>query len=1284
MLTLILKVIELLHNKVYALQHFIRRYPFSRLHYTFFDLLIKLAYTTYLKLESADYFHYDKVTTFLNRYDYYNRRDALINYLFSKILLLYFFLRPYFIKFWVYIGFLCAPWFIYHFLFLLEFILVKYSLVHSLNFSLIWSYVVPFFTFWSPFTCNFNDPIVLFFSAVWEWLIVNYFKGNFFVSHFFNSSTDTWGYETSWGFFPEFLWLWIPSFYDYSSWYTWYPTVSAFGAPIALPLFFFFLDMYFIRDKVVDNYHYQIFLESEYMYIVPEMVDEETEEVIPQTFYDYFDYYMGWALTASCLAGLQMEGLWDFQEFYFADTQIGFVVNNAWDVSADVKAISKLRLDTYRELYDKFSYTILTQIQHQVFSQTYLDVLQIRYGSALGHFFYQTPNVTLSAEPFYFTKDCSQTIQNMGIQLTDSFDKIVQQALDRATSVKPRYSFTIQDSGGGIVDYGTWTAWAVPDFLYYLEDIRPTDNIFYIEDYPWYEQIVYGPYENEYLDDDEDIGMYDDDEEHHYRAITDPFFGPERIATKYRFEESKDPRAMPSFFSFSDSFFDNEVGDSTYQYQSGIQPLSAYANFLYAYKPFRRANLNFFEDLFFGSFSLDYFLILQQYLRPRYDNGNLFFASQFLEDLEELEHQSFQHGWDVYIWDTYGPMDLEDYDLWEESSNYPYEQEIQYENVDFTLMRMFDSEVGLWNLNKKFINNELNYSTNAVNSDFMNFLYKNFEKNWSEDQKALSTMTDWMKKRSMAYKSKWPYKVGYDPKKDKLWKFAPSYQSWAISMMKSSWYWPSFKSIPINGFWFANALNCSKKITTITNPLILPKGYYQYYLACRRIGWRHILLILPTETGLKGVFLLPDKRKLLREFFFNGQQTNHNWFNTYNDLTKFPSSYKNFESFMVADEMAQGDWDVEMEESGYSDGLFWGDDIEHIAFGAPDPLVAFGNHNLSLNYYDDYGQDELEPRWREIQGFNAVRSMFYWIFNKSFIPFEQKNLIPVQIEATVPTSKWWPFLRRFRNKFPVDMHYLDASNVTDPRLEEAFKVVGLNSWIQGILWDVPDQIQVGALHYAWPFAFDKKGLVPVEWFYSRLTRNDFALNYSFFEWWSPTLRFFQMSDFGAPHWNEHQADTSFKTYNPSIRIPAYDLQFVNYKKQNIHVLRGEMSINHFSHSLTAMQQLVVWRMNAYYDHAHMPPFIDLVSKIYVPNWRPVRAGSYTMFNECVDDVGRLHGFYNFFFKAAAVDTYTYDFYLIRYINGYPLNNRMKGFYYSGFNLDFLNFDWFFSWFKRFF
>jgi hypothetical protein len=51
--------------------------------------------------------------------------------------------------------------------------------------------------------------------------------------------------------------------------------------------------MYFIRDKVVDNYHYQIFLESEYMYIVPEMVDEETEEVIPQTFYDYFDYYMG-------------------------------------------------------------------------------------------------------------------------------------------------------------------------------------------------------------------------------------------------------------------------------------------------------------------------------------------------------------------------------------------------------------------------------------------------------------------------------------------------------------------------------------------------------------------------------------------------------------------------------------------------------------------------------------------------------------------------------------------------------------------------------------------------------------------------------------------------------------------------------------------------------------------------------------------------------------------------------------------------------------------------------
>ena len=112
-------------------------------------------------------------------------------------------------------------------------------------------------------------------------------------------------------------------------------------------------------------------------------------------------------------------------------------------------------MHSYRELYDKFSYTILTQIQHQVFLQTYLDVLQIRFGSSLGAYFYQTPNITLSAQPSYFNKDLSQTIQTLGIEINESFEEVIQFSMDRARMLNSHHSATIQDYPGGEITDGT-------------------------------------------------------------------------------------------------------------------------------------------------------------------------------------------------------------------------------------------------------------------------------------------------------------------------------------------------------------------------------------------------------------------------------------------------------------------------------------------------------------------------------------------------------------------------------------------------------------------------------------------------------------------------------------------------------------------------------------------------------------------------------------------------------------------------------------------------------------
>jgi hypothetical protein len=57
-------------------------------------------------------------------------------------------------------------------------------------------------------------------------------------------------------------------------------------------------------------------------------------------------------------------------------------------------------------------------------------------------------------------------------------------------------------------------------------------------------------------------------------------------------------------------------------------------------------------------------------------------------------------------------------------------------------------------------------------------------------------------------------------------------------------------------------------------------------------------------------------------------------------------------------------------------------------------------------------------------------------------------------------------------------------------------------------WSIPPKIKAGALHFCFPFVYDSKGLVPLDWFFSRLTRNDFAeSHYYLIEYWNPTVLF---------------------------------------------------------------------------------------------------------------------------------------------------------------------------------
>ena len=71
----------------------------------------------------------------------------------------------------------------------------------------------------------------------------------------------------------------------------------------------------------------------------------------------------------------------------------------------------------------------------------------------------------------------TQTVQSFSLDIVDSLAKIVDSALYEANRVLSPYSFTIQDYPGGESYEGTWTSWAIPDFLYHVEPFDQEDDL---------------------------------------------------------------------------------------------------------------------------------------------------------------------------------------------------------------------------------------------------------------------------------------------------------------------------------------------------------------------------------------------------------------------------------------------------------------------------------------------------------------------------------------------------------------------------------------------------------------------------------------------------------------------------------------------------------------------------------------------------------------------------------------------------------------------------------------
>jgi len=1166
----------------------------------------------------------------------------------------------------------------------------------------------------SPFAGQ-DEPITQIFQRFWNWYVSEVLEGSFFSSYFFNSPSDLFGFEVSSGFFPEFLWIWMPPFTTYGEFYSYYPTISAFGAPIAIPLFFYLVDLFFIRDHILSNIRYYYFREEEGMYIIPEMYDEETDEVTPATFCDYFDYYMGTALTAACLAGLQVDHFWDFLDVIPTDIHIASILNHAWDVPINVKDISRLRLNHYRDLYDKYSFTILTQVQHQVFLQTYLDVLQIRYGSSVGHFFYQTPHSSLSAQPFYFYKDVTQTVQSFSLDIVDSLAKIVDSALYEANRVLSPYSFTIQDYPGGESYEGTWTSWAIPDFLYHVEPFDQEDDLEWAEEVGFdVEPIVYGSYENGQLDDDDEVSEEDDDDDDMlwYDPIITKFFGKDTLGGELRYEDmytiltqpgitprelelaqiysdhtykhdpvlSVDARGRkqlktmddyglvrhPSFY-YSENFFDPEYGDSTLLYKSSWPYFSLYDEFLYAYKPYRAANLDFLEDLFFGKFSLDYFLILQQYLRPRIDTNNDFFANDLLEELEGVEHHSRRSSWAYHYLEPFGPIDHSEEDHEEDADEYPYTEDYDIDEAG-RLLEHPDMDSGFeWFPHPDFIKNEINTDVDKIPSSHFDFIWESIKKEkLLHEKRYYEDFFYFIDKKFKKIGKSHPYVVGFHFNFRNVPK-SPEDSGWPRQIYALCYY----LSKKIDWLLLHSDLSY-KPVSPLPESFMhdIKSGKYKATSYVFNI-WskRHSLYTVFSWTYspdlLKKMFFSPEGLFAFNHFFYaNGYDAYSRYFlEVYSRLDRNKVPFDTLKGSLLLQEVEDANWESEFEDIAVSIEGPWDEEAEFGSSADVDISNITKAHQIITEPHDDWG-DFYDEEPRDVYYGNLIKKFISFIANKPYYPLNDQNLISVSVPSLTPYSKIWPFLRRFRHPYPMDVYYLDSNNVHDERRITGLDMVSINSWIQGILWDVPKQIEVGALHYAWPFAFDNSGLVPVEWFYSRLTRNDFSLNFSFFEWWTPSFRFVQMLDGGAPNWDFYNTFFPRKTWDLFFNEHLHMANYIHPQKHPHIGVRFAGFMNHVGLVYAAVQQLVAYRLSASSQTDVLPLYVDFISKFFIPNWQPVPAGQYFLHNECPDDVGRLHSYFLNFFESTSVDTCEYGFHLIRFINGYPFNNKMRGHFYN--------------------
>ena len=80
---------------------------------------------------------------------------------------------------------------------------------------------------------------------------------------------------------------------------------------------------------------------------------------------------------------------------------MGVTIQDSWDISVSLKELAKARLCPEMYQYHKvMRKAILQQIHLHISNQIYLDILQARYGSTIGSFFFQTPALNADAMPY--------------------------------------------------------------------------------------------------------------------------------------------------------------------------------------------------------------------------------------------------------------------------------------------------------------------------------------------------------------------------------------------------------------------------------------------------------------------------------------------------------------------------------------------------------------------------------------------------------------------------------------------------------------------------------------------------------------------------------------------------------------------------------------------------------------------------------------------------------------------------------------------------------------------